>query len=200
MAVLVVRHLEMPKRAQYLAGIFLFALLRWKRECQELDAGTAQDLNALSDPAPSSPTPSLLEERLEELTQAFQRSAKCQVSASCWQTSPESTISCCDHLPAFFFLFLFGERVLRSVPHHSLVRYCSSTCCCPLPLSCLSHPLGVLVWWLPGLSSSCAGSPENVQLDFRGEQWVCTAQPPRHPLPQPRVSEGVCGAEMAERG
>lgn len=130
MVVLVVRHQEMPKRAQYPAGIFSFALLRWKRESQPCLLGTQLSPHQL---------PPRLSEQLEELSKAFQCSTKCQVSVSRWQASPKGTIFCCHHLPAFFLLLFFGAKALRSVLHHSRVHYRSSARCCPLPLSCLCH-------------------------------------------------------------
>lgn len=105
--VLVVRHQEVPKRAQYPAGIFLFALLRLKRESRPRLLGTQ--------------LPPHFSEQLEELTKAFQCSAKCQVSVSCWQASPKGTVFYCHHLPSFFFLLFSGEKALRSVLHHSLI-------------------------------------------------------------------------------
>lgn len=54
--------------------------------------------------------PPRLSQQLEELTTAFQRSAKCQVSGSCWQASPKGMIFCCHHLLACFFLVVFLEK------------------------------------------------------------------------------------------
>lgn len=46
---------------------------------------------------------------------------------------------CCHHLPAFFLLSLFGEKVLGNVLHHSPIHHYFSANCYPLTSSKQCH-------------------------------------------------------------